>query len=64
MKNYKNMFRYGSNQNNFEPTYNFAGTPKLDPHGSTPVISTADTSIVVNKLSQFFNGNIKLSKKD
>lgn len=64
MKNYKNMIKYGSNQEQFEPNYTYSGTPKLDHLGNTPVISTADTSLVTNKLSQFFNGNPQFQKRD
>lgn len=56
MKNYKNMFKYGSNQNQFEATYNFQAPPHVDPNAQTPAISTADTSLLTNKLSSFFIG--------
>lgn len=67
LKNYKNMFKYGSNQNQFEATYNFQapGVPSgADPHANTPAISTADTSLLTNKLSSFFIGQSQFNRRD
>lgn len=63
MKNYKNMIKYGCNQSQFEGTYSYLNLPnKID--ANTPPISTADTSLLTNKLSSFFTGQNQLSKKD
>ena len=42
---------------------NFSGN-KNDPHGNTPPISTADTSLLTNKLGSLFNTQNQLTKKD
>ena len=61
MKNYKNMYKYTSNQvimeeptcENSADTRNIANN-KMDPFANTPPISTADCSIITNKISSFF----------
>jgi hypothetical protein len=65
MKNYKNMYKYGCNQNQFDGAYAYSVAPKMpDPNGNTPPISTADTSLLTNKLSSFFTTQNHLAKKD
>ena len=64
LKNYKNMIKYGCNQNEFDGSYQFQAIPKIDAQGNTPPLSTADTSLITNKLSSIAAGNCQINKKD
>lgn len=59
------MIKYGSNQVKMEaevPTVPGSYNIVLDPSGHTPAISTADTSVLTNKISSFFASQNQQSK--
>lgn len=58
------MYKYDSNQRQLEASYNLASQPKIDAQGNTPPISTADTSLITNKLSTFLHGQNHFNRRD